>query len=77
MTLAVCLHLLYLPAKVQRFLEVYVQGTNMVQYTPSGFAWASQWGSLRFTTNTALIAMVYAKSIAGVLLLHSLLYASL
>ena len=37
----------------------------MVQYTPLGLAWSNAWGSLRFTANAALIAVVYAKHIKG------------
>lgn len=53
------------PAQVQRFLNAWIQGTDMVQYTPGGFAWSSAWGSLRYTANAALIAMVYAGHING------------
>lgn len=52
-------------AQVQRFLTAWIQGTDVVQYTPAGFAWSSPWGSLRYTANAALIAVVYAKHING------------
>lgn len=32
---------------------------------PAGLAWGSEWGSLRFVGNAAMIAAVYSKSIAG------------
>lgn len=50
---------------MQRFLAAWIQGTDVVQYTPAGFAWSSPWGSLRYTANAALIAVVYAKHING------------
>ena len=53
------------PPQVQRFLNAWIQGTDMIQYTPGGFAWSSPWGSLRYTANAALIAMVYAGHING------------
>ena len=52
-------------AQVQRFLNAWIQGTDMIQYTPGGFAWSSPWGSLRYTANAALVAMVYAGHING------------
>ena len=50
---------------MQRFLNAWIQGTDVVQYTPAGFAWSSAWGSLRYTANAALIAAVYASHING------------
>lgn len=52
-------------AQVQRFLEAWITGTDGVTYTPSGLAWGSEWGSLRFVGNAAMIASVYSKAIAG------------
>ena len=51
--------------QVQRFLNAWIQGTDVVQYTPGGFAWSNAWGSLRYTANAALIAVVYASHING------------
>ena len=48
-----------------RFLETWLSGTEPVQYTPKGLAWASEWGTLRYTMNAALIAEVVAKQIAS------------
>ena len=53
--------------QVQRFLEAWIKGTDGVTYTPHGLAWGSEWGSLRFVGNAAMIAAVYSKSIAGAL----------
>ncbi|CAL8464163.1 g3698 [Coccomyxa elongata] len=52
-------------AEVQRFLEAWITGTDGVTYTPNGLAWGSEWGSLRFVGNAALIASVYSKAIAA------------
>ena len=49
--------------QVSRFLEAWLTGTSPVQYTPAGLAWASEWGTLRYTMNAALIAEVVAKHI--------------
>lgn len=38
-------------------------GTNGVAYTPGGLAWGNQWGTLRFVTNAAMIASVYAQNV--------------
>ena len=51
--------------QVARFLETWLSGTEPVQYTPKGLAWASEWGTLRYTMNAALIAEVVAKQIAS------------
>lgn len=51
--------------QVQRFLEAWITGTDGVTYTPAGLAWGSEWGSLRFVGNAAMIAAVYSKSIAS------------
>jgi Glycosyl hydrolase family 9/FG-GAP-like repeat len=37
--------------------------TGTVKYTPEGLAWINEWGSLRYTANTAFIAGVYADTI--------------
>ena len=46
--------------KVQQFITSWITGTDGVQYTPKGAAWASQWGSQRYTANAAIIASVFA-----------------
>ncbi|MDC7221933.1 MAG: glycoside hydrolase family 9 protein [Spirochaetales bacterium] len=33
---------------------------NDITYTPMGLAWLSQWGSLRYATTTAFLALVYS-----------------
>ena len=50
--------------QVIRFLESWVTGSGgLVTYTPGGLAWASEWGTLRYTMNAAFIAVVFANSI--------------
>ncbi len=44
-----------------RFLRQWIDGTNGITYTPKGLAWGSQWGSLRYASNAAFVAMVAAK----------------
>ena len=34
--------------------------TDQITYSPGGLAWLTQWGSLRHTANTALIAFIYS-----------------
>ena len=54
--------------QVIRFLESWVTGSGgLVQYTPGGLAWASEWGTLRYTMNAAFIAVVFANSIQSAL----------
>ncbi len=50
---------------MQRFLNAWIQGTDVVQYTPAGLAWSNAWGSLRYTANAALIAVIYGRHING------------
>lgn len=49
--------------QVQRFLEAWITGTDGITYTPGGLAWGNQWGTLRFVTNAAMIASVYANNV--------------
>ena len=49
--------------QVQRFLEAWIRGTDGITYTPGGLAWGNQWGTLRFVTNAAMIASVYAHNV--------------
>ncbi|XP_060074113.1 endoglucanase 4-like [Ylistrum balloti] len=42
---------------ILRFLESWQSG-NGLHYTPQGLAWRDQWGSLRYTGNTALVALM-------------------
>lgn len=49
--------------QVQRFLEAWIKGTDGITYTPGGLAWGNQWGTLRFVTNAAMIASVYAHNV--------------
>ena len=44
-----------------RFLRQWIDGTNGITYTPKGLAWGAQWGSLRYASNAAFVAMVAAK----------------
>ncbi|CAL5226752.1 g9605 [Coccomyxa viridis] len=50
-------------SEVQRFLEAWITGTDGITYTPGGLAWGNQWGTLRFVTNAAMIASVYANNV--------------
>ncbi|MEZ4731055.1 MAG: glycoside hydrolase family 9 protein [Caldilineaceae bacterium] len=47
---------------VEQWLDYWTVGYNgqRVRYTPGGLAWLDQWGSLRYTANTAFIAFVYS-----------------
>lgn len=54
--------------QVSRFLEAWLTGTSPVQYTPAGLAWVSEWGTLRYTMNAALIAEIWSQNIASKLL---------
>lgn len=45
-----------------RYLDWWTVGVNgqRVTYSPGGQAWLQQWGSLRYSANTAFIALLYA-----------------
>ncbi|MEZ4864808.1 MAG: glycoside hydrolase family 9 protein [Caldilineaceae bacterium] len=47
---------------VQQWLDYWTVGANgqRITYTPGGLAWLDQWGSLRYTANTAFLALVYS-----------------
>ncbi len=49
-----------------RWLDWWTVGVNgdRVSYSPGGQAWLSQWGSLRYTANTAWIALLYSDWVA-------------
>ncbi|KAK9844541.1 hypothetical protein WJX74_003790 [Apatococcus lobatus] len=62
--------------EVIRFLESWVTGSGgLVYYTPGGLAWASEWGTLRYTFNAAFIAVVFAQSIESSNLVQSRRYS--
>jgi endoglucanase len=46
---------------IERNLDFWTDGFNgeKVTYTPGGLAWLIQWGSLRYSSNTAFIALTY------------------
>jgi endoglucanase len=47
-------------APVQTYIRNWMPG-GTVTYTPKGLAWRLQWGSLRYTANSAFLAVVAAK----------------
>ncbi len=46
----------------EKYLDYWTTGTNgeRVTYTPGGLAWLDQWGSLRYSANSALLAFIYS-----------------
>ena len=48
---------------VEGWLNSWVNGSNGVQITSGGLRFISQWGSLRYAANTAMLAGVYADSV--------------
>jgi endoglucanase len=48
---------------VEGWLNSWVNGSNGVQITAGGLRFISQWGSLRYAANTAMLAGVYADSV--------------
>jgi hypothetical protein len=53
---------------VHRWLNYWTVGDNgsRVSYTPGGLAWLDQWGSLRYSANTAFLAFIYADKVGDV-----------
>ena len=48
-----------------RWLDYWTVGVNgaRIAYSPGGQAWLQQWGSLRYSANTAFLAMVHSDAI--------------
>lgn len=49
---------------VQQHLDFWTCGTasgDRITYTPKGLAWLDSWGSLRYATTTAYVALVYSE----------------
>nr|XP_054749385.1 uncharacterized protein LOC129254871 [Lytechinus pictus] len=46
---------------VKTYLDGWMRGGD-VTYTPGGLAWRSQWGSLRYSANTAFLASIACRS---------------
>ncbi len=46
----------------ERWLDYWTSGYQgqRIRYTPGGLAWLDQWGSLRYSANTAFIALIYS-----------------
>ena len=51
-----------------RWLDYWTVGSSgsRVRYTPGGLAWLDQWGSLRYSANTSLLAFIYADRVGDV-----------
>ncbi|WP_117211705.1 glycoside hydrolase family 9 protein [Allorhizocola rhizosphaerae] len=49
-----------------RWLDYWTVGVNgqRITYSPGGQAWLQQWGSLRYSANTAWVAFVHADALA-------------
>lgn len=49
---------------VENNLDYWTTGVNgeRITYTPQGLAWLDSWGSLRYSTTEAFVALVYCKS---------------
>ena len=49
--------------RIEKNLDFWTVGTEgkKIQYTLKGLAWLSQWGSLRYATTSAFIAMSYSE----------------
>lgn len=50
-------------AHARHFLDYWLSASN-VQRTPGGMAWLSGWGSARYNTSTAFLALVYRRHLA-------------
>jgi endoglucanase len=59
-----------------RWLDYWTVGIpeGRVRYTPGGLAWLDLWGALRYTSNTAMLSLIHAKSIENVDMERSLRY---
>lgn len=52
----------------QKWLDYWTVGLNgsKIKYTTGGLAWLDQWGSLRYSANTSLLAFIYADKVGDV-----------
>jgi len=52
----------------ERWLNYWAVGDNgsKIATTPGGLAWLSQWGSLRYAANTALLAYIYSDTVEDI-----------
>ena len=49
---------------VERWLDYWSDPSgNGIQYTAGGLAWLAQWGSLRYSANTAFLAGIYSDTV--------------
>lgn len=49
---------------LDEYFRFWLPGGGVTR-TPGGLAWLDQWGSLRYSANTAFLALVYAKDMQG------------
>lgn len=51
-----------------KWLNYWTVGDNgaKIKYTTGGLAWLDQWGSLRYSANTSLLAFIYADKVGDV-----------
>ena len=47
----------------EEFLNSWVDGTEGVTHTPGGLAWRDGWGALRYSANTAFLALIHADHV--------------
>jgi endoglucanase len=54
---------------VERWLDYWTVGYQgeRITYTPGGLAWLNRWGSLRYTANTAFLALIYSDWVSDTL----------
>mgnify|MGYP001794939282 FL=1 len=45
------------------WLDYWSDSNGGIQYTSGGLAWLDQWGSLRYSANTAFIAGIYSDTV--------------
>jgi endoglucanase len=50
-------------AAAEKWLDYWTVGVpeGRVRYTPGGLAWLDMWGSLRYSANTSMLALIYSK----------------
>lgn len=47
----------------ENWLNDWVDGGSYVTHSPGGQAWLTEWGSLRYSANTAFLASIYADTV--------------
>ena len=55
----------YYQKRMSHLVDSWLNGGDVVVFTPKGFAWSTEWGSIRHTANALYLMQVYSKYRGG------------